>query len=177
MAQRNYVEEYRIAKKKCDSKIAIVRSFLKGFGEKRDLGTSFYEDITVMSGLGGNAYNYLAQKHPDVFERLNKGTVSVFRIKASATFVIEYSKKFFDENKLWLGGKMVPENAFIIYDDWQEQPGKKAMVNMCREEPVSMDVALAVKELFWNQQQCAAVYGAHKQTIDYARSNSLKERY
>jgi len=151
MSEKNYVEKYAIEDKICNEKVAIVQPFLKNLSEQHDAGTAFYEDITVLSGPGQVEFNYFYKNRKDLFDRWQKGEVSIYNIKwAGVAFVIEYAKIHSIDRKTFANPVYKPANAFIVYKH--------------REYPVDLDTATAVKDLHHAQEYRSILWGCmHRQ--------------
>ena len=150
MQEKTYKEKYDEQTKICDAKIAIIQPFLKQFAVTHNEGTGFYEDVTVLCGPGGMEYNYIRDNRKDLFERWQKGEVSIYNIKwAGLTFVIDY--KFSHTGIFEYHGQKfakpvyTPINATAIYKH--------------NEQPVNLDLAIAVKDLYNAQEYRSALYG------------------
>lgn len=115
--------------------VAIVENFLKNLGKKNDEGTQFYSDVTILYGPGQIEHDYIQKEHKDLFKSWVKGEVSMFNVKcAGVSFIIEYTLN---------AGKgirpaLTPCQAFMVY--------KHQM------SPVSLNIALAAKDLYREQR-------------------------
>lgn len=150
MSEKTYKQKYEEQTKICDEKIAIILPFLKEFSKKHDAGTGFYEDVTILRGPGAAEYNYLRDNHQELFNRWQQGKVSMFNIKgAGLTFVLEY--------------KLVPDAAYVYKDTILTNPvyvpANAYTFYKHQSQPVSLEIAKAVKDLYTAQEYRSALYG------------------
>ncbi|MBO7645231.1 MAG: hypothetical protein J6S57_02935 [Alphaproteobacteria bacterium] len=150
MSEKTYEQKYNEQTKICDEKIAIIQPFLKQLAEQNDEGTGFYEDVTVLRGPGGAEYNHFRDNMQNVFESWKRGKISIFNIKWSGlSFVLEY--------------KLLPDAAYVykgaILTNPVYVPTKAYMVYKHQTQPVSLELAKAVKDLHSAQEYRGALYG------------------
>jgi len=153
MTEKSCTQRYAETDANCNKQIAIIEPFLKRFSQEHDCGTCFYTDITALSGTSASGYKYFKEKHPDLFNRWQKGEVSVYNIKwAGATFVTDYKQTKFYNGQLFINPIKIPIHSFMIHEN--------------KEYPVSTYLAEAVKELHAAQEYRGAIYGAHRAEIE-----------
>ena len=122
-------------KKANNPNVVILENFLKNLGQKNDEGTQFYSDVTIVYGPGQIEHDYIQKEHKDLFKGWVKGEVSMFNVKwAGVSFIIEYTLN---------AGKGIrpawtPCNAFMVYKH--------------KMSPVSLNIALAAKDLYREQR-------------------------
>ena len=151
MQEKTSFEKYMEQDKICNEKVAIIQPFLKKISEENDEGTAFYNDVTVLSGPGVSQYNHIYTNRRDLFDRWKKGEISMYNIKwAGVTFVIEYRAA----KPALAFHRWNPSNAFMVYKH--------------NTQPVSLDIAKAVKDLYDAQEYRSVIYGAHREEIESA---------
>ena len=152
------IERYKKALCECDICKGTVQPFMQRLSQEHDWGTGFYEDITILSGPGGE-YNFFQQRYPELYNlwrtpRTIDDTkdVAVYSSKHGGTFVLEY-EKYFEPNDV---RKVLPKwrmiNSFMLYKD--------------KEYSVPSLVGEAVKNLYPNQEYCSVVLYNHHDEIN-----------
>ena len=146
--QQEYDEQDQLVQKNT----AIVQPWLKDFAkDKPEIGTSFYTDVTILSGPHSN-YFWNDPHGKELRERHHtKGDISIYYVKgAGASFIIEYK---FDGNAiyktktgvLFRGPHYTPINSYFLYKGQQY--------------PVPMEIATAAGDLYKAQEYRGVLWG------------------
>ncbi len=151
--QQEYEHDCQEQERMIQEKTGIVQPFLKEFSEKYDLGTGFYEDVTILSGPHGNFFwDTEAGKQLRALNEAGKISISYVKF-AGGAFIIEYR---FDGNRIYRYKDQIfqapnstPINAYFLYDG--------------KQYPVSMEIALAAKELHSAQDYLGVLYSCMRE--------------
>lgn len=149
MAEKTRKQIYEEQNKICNANIAIIEPFLKKMSKQYDAGTRFYEDVTILYGPGISEYNHFVENRKDFYNRWKNGEVSIFNVKrAGVAFAIEYKEKTNMQSFL---ERCTPAHAFMVYKH--------------HALPVSLDIATAVRDLYYAQEYRKVVWCAMREHI------------
>ena len=148
MAEKTYEQKYQEQDRLVKQNMALVQPFLKEFSETYDLGTGYYEDVTILAGPHKNFFwnTEVGKKYRALYEA---GKVGIYCVKwGNGAFIIDYKfdgdRIYRYKDQLFKAPSFTPVNACFLHD--------------AKHYPVSMDVALAAKDLYSAQVYRGVLY-------------------